>query len=114
MKYTYITFIALITMTMMSCGEDFLNPVPNSAVSAAGFYQTEAQLEAGVINMYDGIQGINSTSTNDNHGVQVEFYLTEMRSDNTRAKNGEGEAAQFEQLNQQMVLLQITTEVCTT
>ena len=28
--------------------------------------------------------------------IQVEFYLTEMRSDNTRTKSSEGEAAQFE------------------
>ena len=28
--------------------------------------------------------------------TQVEFYLTEMRSDNTRTKAQEGEAAQFE------------------
>ena len=34
--------------------------------------------------------------TDDNHGVQYEFYLTEMRSDNTRTKSQEGEAAQFE------------------
>lgn len=88
--------MAAMTFTIMSCGEGFLNPVPISAVSAAGYYENEAQLETGVINMYDGIQGINSTSANDNHGVQVEFYLTEMRSDNTRAKNPEGEAAQFE------------------
>ena len=85
-----------MVFTLMSCGEGFLNPAPNSAVSSAGYYQNEAQLETGVINMYDGIQGINSTNANDNHGVQVEFYLTEMRSDNTRAKNAEGEAAQFE------------------
>lgn len=83
-------------MTMMSCGKDFLEPVPTSAVSAVGYYETEEQLEAGVINMYDGIQGVNSTSTNDNHAIQVEFYLTEMRSDNTRTKSSEGEAAQFE------------------
>ena len=42
------------------------------------------------------LQGENSTSANDNHATQVEFYLTEMRSDNTRTKAQEGEAAQFE------------------
>jgi hypothetical protein len=46
--------------------------------------------------MYDGLQGVNSTSAGDNHSTQVEFYLTEMRSDNTRTKAQEGEAAQFE------------------
>ncbi len=88
--------IVLALFLFTSCGEDYLSPAPTAAVSAGGYYKTEAEVEAGVINMYDGIQGINSTSTNDNHGVQVEFYLTEMRSDNTRTKNGEGEPAQFD------------------
>jgi len=96
MKNLYFLLMIAISMTIVSCGDDFLNPVPTSGVSAAGFYENEAQLEAGVINMYDGIQGINSTSTNDNHGIQREFYLTEMRSDNTKSKSSEGEAAQFE------------------
>ncbi len=96
MRNLYIAAFCLFAIALTSCGEGFLNPVPNSAVSAAGYYETEAQLETGVINMYDGLQGINSTSANDNHSIQVEFYLTEMRSDNTRAKNPEGEAAQFE------------------
>ncbi len=96
MKQTYIILIAALAMVLTSCSEDFLNPAPTASISATGYYENESQLETGVINMYDGLQGVNSTSTNDNHSVQVEFYLTEMRSDNTRTKNSEGEAAQFE------------------
>lgn len=88
--------IILSALILVSCGEDYLSPSPSAAVSANGYYSSEAELETGVINMYDGIQGVNSTSTNDNHSVQIEFYLTEMRSDNTRTKAQEGEAAQFE------------------
>ncbi len=96
MKYIYIIIIATLFIGLASCGEDFLNPSPTANISATGYYLTEAQLESGVISMYDGIQGVNSTSTNDNHGIQREFYLTEMRSDNTKTKSSEGESAQFE------------------
>ncbi len=88
--------LLVIAICLSSCGEDFLSPDPVSAVSAAGYFETEAQLETGVINMYDGLQGENTTGNNSNRGVQLEFYLTEMRSDNTRTKSSEGEAAQFE------------------
>ncbi len=95
MKHIYIVLI-FVALILTSCGEDYLSPTPTAAISASGYFTTADQLESGVINMYDGIQGVNSTSTNDNHSIQVEFYLTEMRSDNTRTKSSEGEAAQFE------------------
>jgi len=83
-------------MAFVSCGEDFLNPSPTAAISEAGYYETEAQLETGVINMYAGLQGVNSTGSDDNRGVQIEFYMAEMMSDNTKTKSSEGEAASFE------------------
>ncbi|MFC2128154.1 RagB/SusD family nutrient uptake outer membrane protein [Bacteroidota bacterium] len=94
-----ISIIILTILFTVACDSDFLEPVPTAAVTSAGFYKNEAELEAAVINMYDGIQGVNSlaiTTTTLNHAVQVEFYLTEMRSDNTKTKSSEGEAAQFE------------------
>lgn len=100
-KLKYITSFILIAM-LSSCSDDFLSPVPTSAISGASYFETEAQVETAVINMYDGIQGVNAltiTTSGLNHAVQVEFYLTEMRSDNTRTKSSEGEAAQFESFN---------------
>jgi hypothetical protein len=91
----YITALLLVFF-MLSCDEDFLEPAPLSAVSGEDYYRNDQELEKGVINIYDGLQGVNSTSSNDNHSTQIEFYLTEMRSDNTRTKSSEGEAAQFE------------------
>ncbi|MFT4534847.1 MAG: hypothetical protein ACJA1A_001865 [Saprospiraceae bacterium] len=96
MKNINRILIISLLFAFQSCGDDYLSPTPESAISASAYYTTEAQLETGVINMYDGIQGINSTSSNDNHSIQVEFYLTEMRSDNTRTKSSEGEPEQFE------------------
>ena len=88
--------ILIIIFISYSCSDNFLEPAPIGTPNGETFYSNDDELELGVINMYDGIQGINSTSSNDNHGIQVEFYVTEMRSDNTQTKSSEGEAAQFE------------------
>lgn len=92
----------MITVTtFFSCSDDFLEPDPISFVNESRFFQNEEQLLTAVIDMYDGIQGVNTTSTNFNHGIQFEFQLTEMRSDNTRTKASEGEQAQFERFDVQ-------------
>ncbi|WP_299892019.1 RagB/SusD family nutrient uptake outer membrane protein [uncultured Lacinutrix sp.] len=96
MKSIKIMFLFILGISFSSCEKDFLSPQLESLVNADIYYNNEAELLTGVINMYDGIQGVNSTSSNDYHALQVEFYLTEMRSDNTRTKSSEGEAAQFE------------------
>ena len=93
LKYLALFFVGVFTT---SCESDFLEPELTSAVNAGSYYNTAAELETAVVNMYDGLQGVNSTSANDDHSTQIEFYLTEMRSDNTRTKAQEGEAAQFE------------------
>jgi len=90
----YIMMLAVI-FSLTSC-EDYLSPDPTAAISSETFYQTQEDFDLAVINMYDAVAGLNSTNSNDNHSLQVEFYLTEMRSDNTRTKAQEGEAAQFE------------------
>jgi hypothetical protein len=99
MKQTKIVALLVLLVTVFSCEKDFLSPELESLINADIYYTTEAQLETAAINMYDGIQGVNDTSTNSYHALQVEFYITEMRSDNTRTKASEGEAAQFESYN---------------
>lgn len=96
MKYLKCTLLLALMVFVASCEDDFLEPVPSSVISSANYYTSPEQVETAVFNIYDGIQGVNSTSPNDNHALQYEFYLTEMRSDNTRTKASEGEAAQFE------------------
>ncbi|WP_411894741.1 RagB/SusD family nutrient uptake outer membrane protein [Winogradskyella sp. A2] len=95
MKNIKYILVTILTFSMFTC-EDYLSPELESLINADIYYSTEDELEKGIINMYDGIQGVNSTSANDYHALQVEFYVTEMRSDNTRTKAQEGEAAQFE------------------
>ncbi|MEO9966742.1 MAG: RagB/SusD family nutrient uptake outer membrane protein [Reichenbachiella sp.] len=96
MKNIRIIALFVLAMHLYGCQDDFLSPAPNSAISADEFYRNDTELEAGVVSLYDGIQGINSTTTSDLHGIQIEYQLTEMRSDNTRTKSGEGEASQFD------------------
>lgn len=75
-------------LSLTSC-ENQLDLQPISAIGDNGFYQNTQEVEAAVFAMYDGLQNT----------VQREFALTEMRSDNTKSKNSEGEWAQFEHMN---------------
>lgn len=95
MKQIKFLILLLLGVFVTSCN-DFLEPTPLSAITADSYFQTESELEAGAVNMYDGIQGITSTTSSDNHSIQIEYQLIEMRSDNTRTKSSEGESAQFE------------------
>ncbi|MGR3811170.1 RagB/SusD family nutrient uptake outer membrane protein [Jiulongibacter sp. NS-SX5] len=95
-KIKSIIYLIVGGALLTSCGDSYLSPQPTSGITSGNFYQNASEVEAALINMYDGIQGTNSTNTSDNHGVMYEFYLTEMRSDNTQTKSSEGEAAEFE------------------
>lgn len=93
LKYAgYFLFAALL----VSCDKDFLEPEPETAITSDTYFLNDEQIETGIIGMYDAIQGVNSNNFDDNFGIQREFYVTEMRSDNTRTKSQEGEAAEFE------------------
>lgn len=101
-----IKFLTLLVLTVLvvSCEDTFLSPDLNTGINADNYFTNDEEIATGVLNIYDGIQGVNAlkfTNSNLNHAVQVEFYLTEMRSDNTRTKSQEGEAAQFEFFNVQ-------------
>ncbi|WP_066224611.1 RagB/SusD family nutrient uptake outer membrane protein [Formosa haliotis] len=92
MKYfKYIAFI-LVGSLFTGCS-DFLNPTPSSGITTDSYYKNADELETGLIGVYAGIKGINSTSKEDNHGVQWEFYVTEMRTDNTSTKTPDSEDA---------------------
>ncbi|QNM85310.1 RagB/SusD family nutrient uptake outer membrane protein [Polaribacter pectinis] len=96
-----IKFLALLVITIFatSCEDTFLSPELTTGINAESYYANDEEIEKAVINIYDGIQGVNSfanSSSTANHAVQVEFYVTEMRSDNTRTKSQEGESAQFD------------------
>ncbi|WP_044204790.1 RagB/SusD family nutrient uptake outer membrane protein [Flammeovirga sp. OC4] len=91
MKKKYLNIISALMLgaaTLTSC-ESQLNLQPLSAIGDNGFYQNTSEVQAATFAMYDGLQST----------VLREFALTEMRSDNSKSKNSEGEWAQFEHMN---------------
>jgi hypothetical protein len=94
----YLVF-AVSGLIILSCSKDFLNPLPDTAVAVEAFFQSDEDLLAGIIGVYDAIQGVNeSTETNignANRGVQFEHLLTEHRTDNTRNATLEGSKSDF-------------------
>lgn len=94
----YIT-ILLIGIIATSCS-DFLEPEPSSSITSQNYYTTIDELETGLMGAYDAIQGDGSYDKDSNHGVQYEFYITEMRSGNTATKIADpddfSDAGQFE------------------
>jgi hypothetical protein len=102
MKQIKTILIVLVTFMSISCEDTFLSPDLTTGINADNYFSNDTEIESGVLNIYDGVQGVNAlqiTNNDLNHGVQVEFYVTEMRSDNTETKSNEGEAAQFEFFN---------------
>ena len=88
-----------LCLVFSSCGEDFLNPIPTTSVVANDYFSTDAEILTGIYSMYDGLQGVNENTqtnwVNFNRGIQFEYLMTEMRSDNTRSQTTEGSKADF-------------------
>ena len=99
MKYMKYIILAGIISVFLSCDDEFLNPLPDSAIVVDAFFATDADVLAGVIGIYDAVQGVNeNTNTSlitSNRGIQFEYMLSEMRSDNTRTATLEGSKADF-------------------
>lgn len=99
MKHIKHLVFAIAVMTITSCGDEFLNPLPDTVVSLDAFFATDDDVLAGIFGIYDAIQGTNeNTETNigrANRGVQFEHLLTEHRTDNTRNATLEGSKSDF-------------------
>jgi hypothetical protein len=98
----FIKYLSLIVAgcVFYSCDtNEFLNPVPDTAVTAESYFQSDADVLSGIIGIYDAIQGVNENTNGDdadvNRGVQFEYLITEHRTDNTRSATLEGSRADF-------------------
>ena len=100
MKYIKFLIFALTGAMFVSCEVDeFLNPLPDTAIASESFFQSDQEVLAGIVGIYDALQGVNenteSSNSDYNRGVQFEYLLTEHRSDNTRSATLEGSRADF-------------------
>ncbi|TVZ57325.1 SusD-like starch-binding protein associating with outer membrane [Lutibacter sp. Hel_I_33_5] len=100
MKYIKLLIFVITGAMFVSCDTDeFLNPLPDTSIVSENFFQSDDDVLSGIIGVYDAIQGVNentqSSSVRFNRGVQLEYLLTEHRSDNTRSKTLEGSRADF-------------------
>tara|TARA_R110000744_G_scaffold96992_5_gene187443 strand:+ start:3936 stop:5378 length:1443 start_codon:yes stop_codon:yes gene_type:complete len=100
MKHIKYIIFAVTVSVFVSCDtEEFLNPLPDTAVAVDGFFQSDDDVLSGVYGIYDALQGVNSNTVSNigdaNRGVQFEHLLTEHRTDNTRNATLEGSKADF-------------------
>lgn len=100
MKYIKYIILAVIGIALNSCDtEEFLNPLPDSAINVEAFFASDDDVLAGIMGIYDAVQGVNeNTNTSlvsSNRGIQFEYMLSEMRSDNTSTATLEGTKADF-------------------
>ncbi len=100
MKNVKYLILAVIGVTFHSCDtEEFLNPLPETAIVVESYFKTDSDVLAGIRGIYDAVQGVNeNTNTSiitSNRGVQFEYLLTEHRTDNTRGATNEGSKADF-------------------
>ncbi len=95
----YLIFAATVSFFVSCDTEEYLNPLPDTAVAVDAFFQTDADVLAGVVGIYDALQGVNENTVSNigdsNRGVQFEHLLTEHRTDNTRNATLEGSKADF-------------------
>ena len=100
MKFIKYLMLIVVGCVFYSCDtNEFLNPVPDTAVTAETYFQSDADVLSGIIGIYDAIQGVNESTNGDdadvNRGVQYEYLITEHRTDNTRSATLEGSRADF-------------------
>ncbi len=67
--------LLLFPVLLASCSKDFLNLQPESQVSSKDFFKTEADIEQGVISVYDALQSYGQYGRNF-------VYFMEVRADN--------------------------------
>ena len=96
MKAIY-TKILVIFFLVVASSCDYLEPEPISFISQEFFFANDDELDVGILNIYDGLQGVNNQQITGFRSTQVEYMLTEMRSDNARARGGGDATSDFQQ-----------------
>ncbi|AXT63558.1 RagB/SusD family nutrient uptake outer membrane protein [Aquimarina sp. AD10] len=98
MKRIKIYSLFCLTVLLWSCD---LDTVPTSAVVIDNFFNNDEEITAGIINIYDGLQGSNPLEgdggfNNPHLAIQIEYQMAETLSDNSRTKSGSPQGFDFE------------------
>ncbi|WP_394749951.1 RagB/SusD family nutrient uptake outer membrane protein [Spongiimicrobium salis] len=98
MKRIKIYVILCLTFFIGSCD---LDPVPTSAATVDSFFNDDDEITSGIINIYNALQGSNPLEgdggfNNPFLGIQVEYQMGEVLSDNARTKSGSPQGFDFE------------------
>ncbi|WP_412560216.1 RagB/SusD family nutrient uptake outer membrane protein [Winogradskyella sp. MIT101101] len=104
-------FTILLMVFLVSCG---LEPIPTSAVVVDNFFNNDEEIEAGIFNIYHSLQGSNPLEgdggfNNPHLGIQIEYQMGEVLSDNARTKSGSPQGFDFEIFNVLPQTLAVTT-----
>lgn len=99
MKNIKYILLAISMVIFTSCGDEFLNPLPDTVVSLESYFASDTDVLSGIYGIYDALQGTSEASETNigraNRGVQFEHLLTEHRTDNTRNATLEGSKSDF-------------------
>ncbi len=98
MKTQYIKIFFLTAVLGICSCEDYLEPEPISFVSDDNLLINDEGLEVGILNIYDGLQGESNQQITGFRSTQVEYMLTELRTDNARARGGGDLTSDFQQM----------------
>ncbi len=95
-----ITKYSLLCLTLLLWSCD-LDTVPESATTVDSFFNDDEEITAGIINIYDGLQGSNPLEgdggfNNPHLAIQIEYQMAETLSDNSRTKSGSPQGFDFE------------------
>ena len=98
MKFKKIYIVLFSIVFLGSCD---LDPIPTSAIVVDNFFNNDDEILAGIINIYDGLQGSNPLEgdggfNNPHLAIQVEYQMGEVLSDNARTKSGSPQGFDFE------------------
>ena len=98
MKPLKIISVFIMALFVGSCD---LEPLPTSATTVDNFFSDDEEITAGIINIYNAIQGSNPLEgdggfNNPFLGVQIEYQMAETLSDNSRTKSGSPQGFDFE------------------
>ena len=95
----------IITFSLFSLvillGACDLDPVPTSGINSEDFFNNDNEITGAIISIYNALQGSNPLEgdggfNNPHLGIQIEYQMGEILSDNARTKSGSPQGFEFE------------------